>query len=90
LIRLAMQGELTRLWQRRGFTVLMVTHDVEALLLSNRVIVFSDRPARLSADLAVDLLSAAPRSSGAAALATRGARPAGTGRRLVAFRHCMQ
>jgi ABC-type nitrate/sulfonate/bicarbonate transport system ATPase subunit len=86
-----MQGELTRLWQRRGFTVLMVTHDVEeALLLSNRVIVFSDRPARLSADLAVDLLSAAPRSSGAAALATRGARPAGTGRRLVAFRHCMQ
>ena len=56
LTRLAMQGELVRLWQRRGFTVLMVTHDVEeALLLSNRVIVFSDRPARLSADLAVDL-----------------------------------
>jgi NitT/TauT family transport system ATP-binding protein len=40
LTRLAMQGELVRLWQRRGFTVLMVTHDVEeALLLSNRVIV---------------------------------------------------
>jgi len=34
----------------------MVTHDVEeARLLSNRVIVFSDRPARLRADLAVDL-----------------------------------
>lgn len=56
LTRLAMQSELTRLWQARGFTVLMVTHDVEeALLLSNRVIVFSDRPARLRADLAVDL-----------------------------------
>ena len=56
LTRLAMQGELTRLWQARGFTVLMVTHDVEeALLLSNRVIVFSERPARLRADLAVDL-----------------------------------
>jgi len=56
LTRLAMQGELNRLWQTRGFTVLMVTHDVEeALLLSNRVIVFSDRPARLRADLAVDL-----------------------------------
>lgn len=56
LTRLAMQSELTRLWQTRGFTVLMVTHDVEeALLLSNRVIVFSDRPARLRADLAVDL-----------------------------------
>ncbi|MBY0323116.1 MAG: ABC transporter ATP-binding protein [Reyranella sp.] len=56
LTRLAMQGELTRLWQARGFTVLMVTHDVEeALLLANRVIVFSDRPARIRADLAVDL-----------------------------------
>ena len=56
LTRLTMQGELTRLWQRRGFTVLMVTHDVEeALLLANRVIVFSDRPARIRADLSVDL-----------------------------------
>lgn len=56
LTRLAMQGELTRLWRASGFTVLMVTHDVEeALLLSNRVIVFSDRPARLGADLTVDL-----------------------------------
>jgi NitT/TauT family transport system ATP-binding protein len=56
LTRLAMQGELTRLWQARGFTVLMVTHDVEeALLLSNRVIVFSDRPARIKADLKVEL-----------------------------------
>jgi NitT/TauT family transport system ATP-binding protein len=56
LTRLAMQGELNRLWRARGFTVLMVTHDVEeALLLSQRVIVFSDRPATLRADLAVDL-----------------------------------
>jgi NitT/TauT family transport system ATP-binding protein len=56
LSRLTMQGELTRLWQRRGFTVLMVTHDVEeALLLANRVIVFSHRPARICADLEVDL-----------------------------------
>jgi NitT/TauT family transport system ATP-binding protein len=56
LTRLAMQGELVRLWQRRGFTVLMVTHDVEeALLLAQRVIVFSDRPARIRADLRVDL-----------------------------------
>jgi NitT/TauT family transport system ATP-binding protein len=56
LTRLAMQGELVRLWQRKGFTVLMVTHDVEeALLLAGRVIVFSDRPARIRADLRVDL-----------------------------------
>ena len=56
LTRLAMQSELTALWQRRGFTVLMVTHDVEeALLMAQRVIVFSDRPARITADLPVDL-----------------------------------
>ena len=44
------------LWQRAGFTALLVTHDVEeALFLANRVIVFSDRPARIMADIAVDL-----------------------------------
>jgi NitT/TauT family transport system ATP-binding protein len=56
LTRLTMQGELTRLWQQRGFTVLMVTHDVEeALLMAQRVIVFSERPARIRADLRVEL-----------------------------------
>jgi NitT/TauT family transport system ATP-binding protein len=56
LTRLAMQGELVRLWQRQGFTALLVTHDVEeALVLATRVIVLSDRPARVIADLAVDL-----------------------------------
>jgi NitT/TauT family transport system ATP-binding protein len=56
LTRLTLQRELTRLWQQRGFTVLMVTHDIEeALLLANRVIVFSDRPARIRAELTVDL-----------------------------------
>jgi NitT/TauT family transport system ATP-binding protein len=34
----------------------MVTHDVEeALLLSDRVVVFSPRPARVLEDVAVDL-----------------------------------
>ena len=56
LTRLAMQAEVTQLWQRAGFTVLMVTHDVEeALLMAQRVVVFSDRPARVRAELVVDL-----------------------------------
>lgn len=56
LTRLAMQGEILRLWKQAGFTVLMVTHDVEeALFLANRVIVFSPRPARTVAELRVDL-----------------------------------
>jgi NitT/TauT family transport system ATP-binding protein len=55
LTRITMQAELVSLWQRKGFTTLLVTHDVEeALFLANRVIVFSDRPARITADIAVD------------------------------------
>ena len=55
LTRITMQAELVSLWQRKGFTTLLVTHDAEeALFLANRVIVFSDRPARVKADIRVD------------------------------------
>jgi len=33
---MAMQTELLRLWQHRGFTGLLVTHDVEEALLMSR------------------------------------------------------
>jgi NitT/TauT family transport system ATP-binding protein len=50
-----MQGELVALWQRAGFTTLLVTHDVEeALFLATRVIVLSDRPARIKAEVVND------------------------------------
>jgi NitT/TauT family transport system ATP-binding protein len=55
LTRITMQAEIVSLWQRKGFTTLLVTHDAEeALFLANRVIVLSDRPARIKADIAVD------------------------------------
>ncbi|AVA23724.1 ABC transporter ATP-binding protein [Rhizobium sp. NXC24] len=55
LTRLGLQQELTKLWQDAGFTAILVTHDVEeALLLANRVIVFSDRPARIVHEVSVD------------------------------------
>jgi NitT/TauT family transport system ATP-binding protein len=55
LTRITMQAELVSLWQRKGFTTLLVTHDAEeALFLANRVIVLSDRPARIKADIVVD------------------------------------
>ncbi|GAB7540866.1 ABC transporter ATP-binding protein [Cupriavidus sp. CuC1] len=55
LTRLSMQGELVSLWQRSRFTALLVTHDVEeALLLATRVIVFSERPARITAEIKID------------------------------------
>ena len=52
LTRITMQGELVSLWQRAGFTALLVTHDVEeALFLASRVIVLSERPARVKAEI---------------------------------------
>jgi NitT/TauT family transport system ATP-binding protein len=55
LTRITMQKELIDLWQRQGYTALLVTHDVEeALLLANRVIVFSDRPAAIKAQLTIE------------------------------------
>ncbi|MFM0417926.1 ABC transporter ATP-binding protein [Paraburkholderia aromaticivorans] len=55
LTRIRMQNELARLWRDARFSVLLVTHDVEeALLLANRVIVFSERPARVIAEVRND------------------------------------
>ncbi|ASV99303.1 ABC transporter ATP-binding protein [Paraburkholderia aromaticivorans] len=55
LTRIRMQNELARLWQDARFSVLLVTHDVEeALLLANRVIVLSERPARVIAEVRND------------------------------------
>ncbi|MGF6958363.1 ABC-type nitrate/sulfonate/bicarbonate transport system ATPase subunit [Paraburkholderia youngii] len=48
LTRIRMQSELVRLWQAENFSTLLVTHDVEeALYVANRVIVLSERPARI-------------------------------------------
>jgi NitT/TauT family transport system ATP-binding protein len=56
LTRIAMQAELHALWQRERVTVFLVTHDVEeALYLAGRVVVLSQRPARVQADIKIDL-----------------------------------
>jgi ABC-type nitrate/sulfonate/bicarbonate transport system ATPase subunit len=55
LNRLALQAELVSLWREAGFTALLVTHDVEeALVLASRVIVLTERPARIKAEFAVE------------------------------------
>ncbi|MFC5008167.1 ABC transporter ATP-binding protein [Dactylosporangium cerinum] len=66
LTRRALQHELQRLWQRRGFTAVLITHDVsEALFLADRVVVFSPRPARIREVIEVGLDR--PRDQSAAA-----------------------
>ena len=54
LTRLTLQDEIRRLWLSQGLTSVLVTHDVdEALRLSGRVVVLSERPARVVEDIAV-------------------------------------
>ncbi len=56
LTREKLSLELLRLRARSRQTILMVTHDIaEAVLLADRVIVLSQRPGRLVADIAIDL-----------------------------------
>lgn len=56
LMREQMGAELLRIWQARRTTVLMVTHSIsEALLLSDRVLVLSARPGRISCDFPVNI-----------------------------------
>ncbi len=51
-----LQDELLRVRDLTGATVIFVTHDVdEAVYLSNRVLVLSGTPARVSAELNIDL-----------------------------------
>jgi len=52
---LSLQTELVSLWRTAGFTAILVTHDVEeALLLTSRVVVLSERPARIKAEFRVE------------------------------------
>lgn len=54
--RNSLQAELLKVWEATRNTVLFVTHSVdEAVFLGDKVVVLSERPARVSADLAVPL-----------------------------------
>jgi NitT/TauT family transport system ATP-binding protein len=56
LTRERMALELTRIWSSQKTTVVMVTHSIqEAVFLSDRVFVMTDRPGRIAADFAVNL-----------------------------------
>lgn len=54
LTRIEMQHLLERIWREKGFTAVLVTHDVaEAVILADRVIVLEE--GRVALDLAIDL-----------------------------------
>jgi NitT/TauT family transport system ATP-binding protein len=56
LTRERMWNELSRIWQMRQKTVIMVTHSInESLFLADRVLVLTQRPGKVKLDLKVDL-----------------------------------
>jgi NitT/TauT family transport system ATP-binding protein len=56
LTRLRMRRELARMLRERPRTVVLVTHDIEeAAQLADRVVVLSERPARISYELTLNL-----------------------------------
>lgn len=62
--RMNMQDELLRIWKERNMTMIMVTHDVdEAIYLSDRIVVMSPRPGRITKILNVPFSRPRARSS---------------------------
>ena len=54
--RMRMQDEVLRLWETRGTTMLLVTHDIdEAIYMSDRIYLLSPRPCRVERVLDVPL-----------------------------------
>jgi ABC-type nitrate/sulfonate/bicarbonate transport system ATPase subunit len=54
--RMRMQDEVLRLWEARGTTMLLVTHDIdEAIYMSDRIVLMSPRPGRVESVLDVNL-----------------------------------
>jgi ABC-type nitrate/sulfonate/bicarbonate transport system ATPase subunit len=54
--RMRMQDEVLRIWQARGTTMLLVTHDIdEAIYMSDRIVIMTPRPGRVERILEVNL-----------------------------------
>jgi NitT/TauT family transport system ATP-binding protein len=55
-LKLILQAELLKVWERSEKTILFVTHDLgEAITLADRVVVFTARPGRIKAIHKIDL-----------------------------------
>jgi ABC-type nitrate/sulfonate/bicarbonate transport system ATPase subunit len=62
--RMRMQDEVLRLWQTRRTTMLLVTHDIdEAIYMSDRIVIMTQRPGRIERTIPVDLPRPRDRSS---------------------------
>ncbi len=64
LTRINMQNEVLRIWQAEQTTMLLITHDIdEAIFLSDRIIIMSDRPGIVKRIIPVPMTRPRDRSS---------------------------
>ena len=62
--RMKMQDEVLHLWEGRRTTMVLVTHDIdEAIYMSDRILMMSQRPGRIERTIAIDLNRPRDRSS---------------------------
>lgn len=54
--RMRMQDEVLRLWESRGTTMILVTHDIdEAIYMSDRIVIMTARPGRVERIIPIEL-----------------------------------
>lgn len=54
--RINMQNEILRIWEHEKRTMLLVTHDIdEAIFLSDRIVILSERPGKIKEIIPVNL-----------------------------------
>ena len=62
--RMRMQDEVLRLWENRRTTMLLVTHDIdEAIYMSDRIMIMTQRPGRIDREIGINLVRPRDRTS---------------------------
>ena len=62
--RMRMQDEVLRLWENRRTTMLLVTHDIdEAICMSDRIMIMTQRPGRIDREISINLVRPRDRTS---------------------------
>jgi ABC-type nitrate/sulfonate/bicarbonate transport system ATPase subunit len=62
--RMRMQDEVLRLWENRRTTMLLVTHDIdEAIYMSDRIMIMTQRPGRIDREIDINLMRPRDRTS---------------------------
>jgi sulfonate transport system ATP-binding protein len=64
LTRINMQNEILKIWEKEKVTMILITHDIdEAIFLSDRIVILSNRPGVISKVIPVEQAKPRDRSS---------------------------